>query len=176
MKKLICLILLLSLMTPIFASEQSVLNDATAAFYGNIKGDVNTIPQADRELLGLCMVTMQYMVSFNSNNLVDAGNLMLRRIPKSTIPQTKEAYTVMAITALTYGHSLNLEFTEAHKYLNKLALYKDKTIADMNCKEMYDSSAKLLNTIEKMYTQAKSMGYDDSDIKLKQQIRRQLGL
>lgn len=176
MKKIISLFLLMSLMTPVFASEQSVLNDATAFLYSKMNGaQMPPEIRKEYEIAALIAVGMNYATTFNGNDMINTGNLILRKVPNSKNPD-KNAVYLMAYMYKAYGNAMCFEFTEAHSALNKMAQYKNVNFNGKSGTNMYNETVQFVSIIEKEYSKAKSAGFDDSDLRLKQQIRRQLGL
>lgn len=176
-KNIFYLLLSITLITsPVLASEQTVLSDATALYYSYMKGqDSSNVPQVEKELLGLMAVSMQYAATFKGDELIDAGNLILKKYPYSKNPN-KECMKPTAYMALTMGHAFCFEFTEAHKALDQLAMYKGKVYGGQDCTELYNQCKKTLIAIESAYTSAKASGYDVSSARTKLMIKRQLGL
>lgn len=177
MKKLISLMLLISLTLPCFANEQSVLNEARITFINLSKGqDLSKIPQTEQDLVGLFVVAMQYLTTFQADNLIDSGNLILKKLPSSIVPNIQEQGRYMAYMCLGFGNALNFNFIEARRYLGKMSLYNGKKFDKMDCTETYNQLKGIINELEKMYIQAKNNGYDVESARTRQMIRKQLGI
>ena len=176
MKKILVTFLVLMSMLPCFASEQSVMIDATAAFNAAMRGaSQSNLSQVDKDVLGLGLVGMQYMGTLRGDDLINAGNLMLRKLPytKAIAPSKKPTMKFMAHMFVAVGRALCFEFTDAHKHLNQMNLIKNQV---PDGAAQYDNIKNTITTIETVYSQAKNQGYNTDEQRMRLMIKRQLGM
>lgn len=173
MKKLLVLFIL-CMSLPCFASEQSVLNEARIMYKTVVKNDVNTLPQADKDLVGLIYLYPKYISTFNGEELVNLGNVIIKCLPNAKNPN-KESAEILAYSAISVGNAFKFNFTEARKALNQLSKFNGKVIDGSDCTANYNKIKTLVNTIETSYNRAKANGYM-SEEQLKNTIKSQLGI
>lgn len=172
MKKLLLISLLICL--PCFASEQSVLQDAQNTFNAQFRTvDTSKASQVEKDVMGLILVSQRYIATLQTDNLIDVGNLLIKKINVHPNQAIKNEGLFTAYMCKAMGYLFQYKFKETYEALAQMNKYKAYA---QGGQQQYNRIYNMAVTAEKAYNRYKDMGYDMNSQSTQTMIKRQLGL